>query len=125
MDMHINNYTILQLLRPDYLDISVNFTIPINQADDLCANVIIERDNVLEDSELFLADLQSETVEICEVGQAHVVISDSTRKKKKKKSTGSIVVPPPLQISIILGAFYTYICNHMTNLVQYIYPHRE
>ena len=66
----------------DYLDISVNFTIPINQTDDLCANVTIETDNVLEDPELFLADLQSDTVEICDIRQAFVVISDSTRKKK-------------------------------------------
>lgn len=64
----------------DYTDINVNFSVPINQTDDLCTSVNIEMDNVLEDPELFLADLESDTVELCDARQAFVVILDSTRK---------------------------------------------
>jgi hypothetical protein len=68
------------LAQDDYIDVSVNFSVPIDQTEDLCENITIQTDSVLEDPELFLVDLDSSTVELCTVHQAFIQIIDSTRE---------------------------------------------
>lgn len=64
----------------DYTAVSVNFDIAVNMTDDVCVNITIEQDQIFEDSELFLVDVFSDTVEQCPSSFAFVHILDSDSK---------------------------------------------
>lgn len=78
---------IRELLSPtapdDYIAVTMNFNVTVNMTDDLCVNITILGDNIFEDAELFLVDVMSATVELCDSSFAFVHIMDSTRKSSK------------------------------------------